>query len=89
MTTMAPERTFTTSTDKPNVSHIVLEPAGDETAHALVLRARVEGFEVEALCGFRWIPYRNPQDLDVCQKCVEIYQQPGDNRDDREELPDA
>lgn len=24
-----------------------------------------------------------------CQACLDIYQQPGENRDDREELPDA
>lgn len=63
-------------------------PAGsDTTAQALVLEARIEGFEVEALCGHRWIPSRDPKEYPVCERCMEIYQQPGNYRDERDQLP--
>jgi len=32
---------------------------------------------------------KDAKQLPVCQACLDIYHQPGDNRDDREELPDA
>lgn len=35
--------------------------------------AYVFGTEVEALCGYRWVPHRDPKKLPVCQKCKEIY----------------
>ena len=77
-----------TSNENGKSAHIVWVPPGAETtAVALVLAARIEGFEIEALCGYRWIPSQNPRKLPVCQKCMEIYQQPGDNREDRNDLP--
>jgi hypothetical protein len=85
-----PEHERTTEDHQGPASHIVfVPPEVSETATAWVLRARIEGFEVEALCGYRWFPTRDPKQYPVCQRCVDVYQQPGDNRDDREELPDA
>lgn len=55
------------------VSHIV-KPQGKKTASAIVTEARVMGIEVEALCGHRWVPSRNPKDYPVCSKCREIYE---------------
>lgn len=83
------ERVATTD-DPGNAAHIVYVPEHlNLSPQALVLAARVEGFEVEALCGHRWIPRRDPQQLPVCGRCLEIYQQPGDDRDSRDELPEA
>jgi hypothetical protein len=50
-------------------AHIVdqRDPANDITS------AIVEGREVTALCGYRWIPYREPQGRPVCEACVEAY----------------
>jgi len=50
-------------------AHIVdqRDPANDITA------AVVEGREVTALCGYRWIPYREPEGRPVCEACVEAY----------------
>jgi hypothetical protein len=57
------------STDPGDCAHIVdqRDPANDITT------AVVEGREVTALCGYRWIPYREPQGRPVCEACVEVY----------------
>lgn len=82
----------TEPTDSPeDASHIVMVPEDqpDESPQAYVLRAIVEGFPVAALCGFTWIPSKDPRGKPVCSRCLDVYQQPGEHRDEREELPDA
>jgi hypothetical protein len=37
-----------------------------------IVRSNVEGVEVEALCGKRWIPNRDPNRYPVCPTCKEI-----------------
>lgn len=37
-----------------------------------IVRSNVEGVPVEALCGKRWIPNRNPDRYPVCPTCKEI-----------------
>ena len=58
-----------------------LEPVTDEGDHdrfahyvrkADILRANVEGVEVVALCGKKWIPNRDPSRYQVCPTCKEI-----------------
>lgn len=34
--------------------------------------ARVTGQEVTALCGYRFVPKRNPEKYDACQTCMDI-----------------
>jgi hypothetical protein len=65
--------TIATRTGEPSVAHIV-KTDGDESAAAAVLRARIEGTPIEALCGHRWIPSRDPGRLPMCQACREIYE---------------
>lgn len=62
-----------TSSDKDRCAHIVKVGKG-ESGTAAVLRARVEGLTVEALCGHRWVPSRDPQALPVCEECKDIWQ---------------
>jgi hypothetical protein len=64
-----------TSSDKPESSHIVRVPPGepDQTPQAYVLRARVEGFPVTALCGYTWVPTRRAEGLPLCSECHAIY----------------
>jgi hypothetical protein len=38
-----------------------------------IVRSNVEGVPVEALCGKRWIPNRDPNRYPVCPTCKEIY----------------
>lgn len=81
-----------TSNEAGKSAHIVLIPAhlrGKTTAQALVMDARVNGKTIEALCGHRWIPSQNPLSLPLCSKCKAIYEQPGEHRDSRDELPEA
>lgn len=59
-------------TEDPKVAHIVKSTPGANAA-ALVLEARIYGTPVEALCGHRWIPSRDPLKLPVCEACKEIY----------------
>jgi hypothetical protein len=91
MTAMLLEREHVTTEEPEQAAHIVMVPPGedDTTPQAYVLRARIEGFAVTALCGYRWVPQRNPEPLPVCSACLDIYQQPGEHRDEREELPEA
>ena len=48
---------------RPSVAHIV-RPA------SWVTRAYVTGETVTALCGFRWVPTRDPEGLPVCPRCL-------------------
>jgi len=56
-------------TGPEDCAHIVdqRDPGNDITT------AVVEGREVTALCGYRWIPYRKPEGRPVCEACVEAY----------------
>jgi len=52
------------SGDAEHRTHIVKRPPDRE--------ARVLRFEVEALCGFRWVPSRDPQRYPVCEACRDV-----------------
>lgn len=62
-----------TSLDEPIFSHIV-ERDPENTAHAKILKARIEGTPVTALCGYVWVPSRDPERHPVCPKCLEIFE---------------
>jgi Protein of unknown function (DUF3039) len=57
----------------PASAHIVKTEPG-ESAAAKVLEARIYGYPVEALCGHRWVPSRNPATLPLCDACKAIYE---------------
>lgn len=80
-----------TSTTPEDASHIVMVPPeeADETPQAYVLRARVEGFEITAVCGHVWVPQRDPKPLPVCATCLDIFRNDPHGHGDRNELPDA
>lgn len=67
-----PDTDQETETGEPVVAHIVKTRRG-ENAAAKVLEARIMGTPIEALCGFVWVPSRDPRQLPVCPKCREIY----------------
>jgi len=62
-----------TRTGEPHQAHIVKTEPG-ESAAAKVLEARIYGTPLEALCGHRWIPSRDPKQLPLCATCKEIYE---------------
>ena len=72
-------------TGQGRVAHIVKQ-AGDKTAHALVMESRVNGTELVALCGHRFVAQRDPKQYPPCQPCVEVYES---KVDPSEGLPDA
>lgn len=59
-------------TGSPRVAHIVRTEPG-ESAAAKVTEARIYGTPVEALCGERFVPQRDPTRLPLCGACKEIY----------------
>lgn len=61
-----------TGTEPPKVAHIVKTEPG-ESAVAKVTEARIYGYPVEALCGARFVPQRDPKKLPMCEVCKEIY----------------
>ncbi len=40
-----------------------------------IMASAVEGTPLEALCGKKWVPSRDPQKFPVCPTCKEIYEQ--------------
>jgi len=58
--------------DANHRAHIVKRPADRESADGWVTEARVLGLEVEALCGHRWIPAKDPEKYPVCQTCRDV-----------------
>ena len=58
--------------DNGKCAHIVKTEPG-QTATAVVLQARIEGTPLTALCGYVFVPQRDPKQLPVCQQCKEIY----------------
>lgn len=59
-------------TGEPLSAHIVKVEPG-ESAAAKVMEARIYGTPIEALCGYVWIPSRDPKQLPMCQECKSIY----------------
>lgn len=68
---MATDTSFKTDIE-PDLS----DGGHDRFAHyvrkADIVRSNVEGVEVVALCGKKWIPNRDPNAYPVCPSCKEI-----------------
>lgn len=68
--------------EPPVVSHIV-GPDYDDHGNkiqgaAKVTQAMIDGTPVTALCGFTWVPSRDPKKHPVCEACKAIVQRSGD-----------
>ena len=65
------------TTGEPVYTHIVppgLDASGQMVDGAvLVMTARVEGTPVTALCGWTWVPTRDPKQYPLCGRCEEIH----------------
>ena len=77
MTLRPPATTLETEhvlqTAKPDAAHIVKTDPG-ENAAAKVLEARIMGTPIEALCGYVWVPSKDPKQLPLCEDCKSIYE---------------
>lgn len=56
--------------DSERFAHIIRTPG--RNAEAAITEARVMGEEVEALCGKKWVPERDPKKYPVCPECKRI-----------------
>lgn len=58
-----------------DVAHIV-KRQGQLGAGALIEYAAQHGIEVEAICGYRWVPKHGhaPDDMTPCRRCIELWQ---------------
>jgi hypothetical protein len=62
-----------TEDESGKYAHIV-KGSPEKTAAAIVTEAIVFGLEVEALCGYRWVPSKDPKSVPPCPKCIEIHE---------------
>jgi len=60
--------------DNPILTHIIDRGDDKRSAEAIVLEARVMGTPVTALCGYTWVPARDPEKHPICQKCLEMFE---------------
>lgn len=52
-------------------THIVNCPDEYPDTESYLAAAVIEGFPVEALCGKRWVPNRDPKKYPVCEPCLD------------------
>lgn len=67
------ETVATTADGTPIHTHIIDRKNDERPAPAIVLEARVLGIELTALCGYKWIPSRDPIKYPICPKCEEMF----------------
>jgi hypothetical protein len=68
---------MTTVLEAPNVEQETTTEPGDIAHYAKrrkITDAYVFGQPLEALCGYVFVPCKNPERLPVCQRCREIYE---------------
>jgi hypothetical protein len=69
--------------DHERFTHIVLEgytPKGRDEVVPVgnsVVEGMINGTAVEALCGKKWVPGRDPQKFPICPSCVEVAESMG------------
>jgi len=52
-------------------THIVNCPDDKESTEAWLTEARVFGLTVTAVCGYQWVPQRDPERHPICEPCVD------------------
>lgn len=67
----------TAPTVEPDVRRDPAEPGEDERLSHIIRRsdwaaAYFEGRAVEALCGKRWVPTRDPERFPLCPECKQL-----------------
>lgn len=73
-TSIVTDADIRTSNDKAESAHIVISPDPTESHHAYVMRARLEGFPVTAMCGYTWVPNKMASNLPVCDECKALWE---------------
>lgn len=57
--------------DDPIKSHYVDCPEDKESTAAWLAEALMFGLTVRAICGYEWVPSRDPLKHPICQDCIE------------------
>jgi hypothetical protein len=89
MTTIAAPEIETINLEEPSIFEEIDDPNarshmvnGDMNLHVwiegmepreLVEAAVLGGYELTALCGFKWVPKGDPDKHDICEKCLKIW----------------
>lgn len=63
--------------DESRLTHIVKRGEDGKSADVILLEAGIFGRPVIALCGFTWIPQRDPEKFPVCTRCIAEYEKLG------------
>lgn len=65
------------ATDTLEDVQLELDIEGPDHAHYAskhnLVEAMIEGTPIVALCGYVFVPYRNPERFPICPKCAEIH----------------
>jgi hypothetical protein len=70
----AQEDTIMTDNANPIYTHIVDRGDDKRPAEAIIMESRVHGYPLTALCGYTWVPSRDPNKYPVCLKCMEMFE---------------
>ncbi len=68
--------------DEPTESHIVgpiYEDGGKVQGRTRIIEAMINGTPITALCGFVWVPTKNPDNHPLCPRCESIAKRRGDD----------
>lgn len=64
--------------DPNRKTHIINPPMNTHiwkpwlTSKDVVDIARLMGYEIVALCGYKWVPKHNPEEYDACEACIKV-----------------
>lgn len=74
MTTISPQITDPDQElDEPIFAHIIDRGDDERPAWAIILEASVNGTPITAICGYIWVPSRDPEKHPLCPKCEEMF----------------
>ena len=71
---------ITNETSDPLLAHIIAPGEDGRSADTIILEARVMGIPISALCGYVWVPSRDPMKYPMCEKCIDIFEFDADFR---------
>lgn len=63
--------------DESRLSHIIPRGPDGKSADVVLVEAGIFGRPVIALCGFTWVPQRDPEKFPVCTRCIAEYEKLG------------
>lgn len=61
--------------DDPTKTHVIWFPAHMPSGDVWAAHAREHGLEVEALCGYKFVPKSDPLKHPVCEACLKVAQE--------------